>query len=77
VTNRVSYAPQDFQKMCQQAERDHESKKLVVLLERVKQQIAVRQNPTWDVDSPKPPVTVISNRSNSSRHLSRSAPFER
>ena len=28
MTNRVAYAPQDFQKMCKQAERDHESKKL-------------------------------------------------
>jgi hypothetical protein len=40
MTNRVTYAPQDFQKMCKQAERDHESKKLVVLMERVKRQIA-------------------------------------
>ena len=45
MTNRVSYAPQDFQKMCKQAERDHESKKLVVLMERVKRQIAERENP--------------------------------
>jgi hypothetical protein len=75
VTNRVSYAPKDFKKMCQQAERDHESKKLVLLLERVKQQIAVRANPSWSVDSPKPPVTAI--RSNSLRPLSRTAPFER
>ena len=44
MTNRVSYAPQDFQKMCKQAERDHESKKLVVLMERVKRQIAEREN---------------------------------
>jgi len=45
MTDRVSYAPQDFQKMCKQAERDHESKKLVVLMERVKRQIAERDNP--------------------------------
>ena len=45
MTNRVSYAPQDFQKMCKQAERDHESKKLVVLMDRVKRQIAERDNP--------------------------------
>ena len=43
MTNRVTYAPQDFQKMCKQAERDHESKKLVVLMERVKRQIAERE----------------------------------
>jgi hypothetical protein len=45
MTNRVSYAPQDFQKMCKQAERDHESKKLVLLMDRVKRQIAERQHP--------------------------------
>jgi len=44
MTNRVTYAPQDFQKMCKQAERDHESKKLVVLMDRVKRQIAEREN---------------------------------
>jgi len=43
MTNRVTYAPQDFQKMCKQAERDHETKKLVLLMERVKRQIAERQ----------------------------------
>jgi hypothetical protein len=42
MTNRVSYAPQDFQKMCKQAERDHETKKLVFLMERVKKQIEER-----------------------------------
>jgi hypothetical protein len=36
MTNRVAYAPHDFEKMCKQAERDHESKKLVVLIDRVK-----------------------------------------
>ena len=44
MTNRVAYAPQDFQQMCKQAERDHESKKLVVLMERVKRKIAERDN---------------------------------
>src|SRR5271165_4250190 len=43
MTNRVTYGPQDFQKMCRQAERDHEGKKLAVLMERVKKQIAERQ----------------------------------
>jgi len=42
MTNRVSYAPQDFQKMCKQAERDHETRKLVFLIDRVKRQIAER-----------------------------------
>jgi hypothetical protein len=45
MTNRVSYAPQDLQKMCKQAERDQESKKLAVLMDRVKRQIAERDNP--------------------------------
>lgn len=45
MTNRISYAPQDFQKMCKQAERDQESKKLAILMERVKRQIAQRHNP--------------------------------
>jgi len=45
MTNRVTYAPHDFQKMCKQAERDHESKKLITLMERVKRQIAERENP--------------------------------
>ncbi len=44
MTNRVSYTPQDFQKMCKQAERDHENKKLVLLMERVKRQIAQRDS---------------------------------
>jgi len=77
VTNRVSVAPQEIEKMCRQAEREHESRKLLVLLERVKQQIAVRQSPTWSVDSPKPPVTAISGRSSSLRSLNRTAPFDR
>ncbi|MGE5082663.1 MAG: hypothetical protein ACM3ND_07125 [Acidobacteriota bacterium] len=45
MTDRVSYAPQDLQKMCKQAERDQESKKLAVLMERVRQQIAERDHP--------------------------------
>lgn len=73
MTNRVSYAPQDFQKMCQQAERDHESKKLLILLDRVKKQIEARANP----EAPKPPVTALASASNKLRNLSRSAPFER
>jgi hypothetical protein len=56
MTNRVTYAPQDFEKMCRQADRDHESRKLIVLLERVKKQIAARENFGLDVDSPKPPA---------------------
>lgn len=45
MTNRVSYPPQDVQQMCKQAERDQESKKLALLMERVKRQIANREEP--------------------------------
>jgi hypothetical protein len=69
MTNRVSYAPQDFEKKCKQAERDHESRKLALLLDRVKQQIADRDNP--DVDGPKRPLTAVSEMPR------RSALFER
>ena len=58
MTNRVTYAPQDFQKMCRQAERDHESRKLVVLLERVKRQIAGLPQSAVNIQMPKPPVTA-------------------
>jgi hypothetical protein len=77
MTSRVNYAPQDFQKMCQQAERDHESKKLILLLDRVKKQIAARGDPGVNVESPKPPVTVLSGNSGLVRQPSRSALFER
>jgi len=77
MTNRVTLAPQDFQKMCKQAERDHESKKLVTLMERVKRQIAERENPAWKVETPKPPVTAINSDSGLLRLPSRSALFER
>ena len=73
MTNRVAYAPQDFQKMCKQAERDHESKKLVVLMERVKRQIAERENPDHPL---RKPVTARA-ESDVLRLPSRSAPFER
>ena len=75
MTNRVSYAPQDFQKMCKQAERDHEAKKLIVLIERVKRQIAEREDPDRHVESSKRPMTAAD--SGVFRFLSRSAPFER
>ncbi|PYX50134.1 MAG: hypothetical protein DMG79_06785 [Acidobacteria bacterium] len=73
MTNRVTYAPQDFQKMCKQAERDHESKKLIVLMERVKRQISERANP--GSAKSKNPANVID--SSILRLPSRSAPFER
>jgi len=77
MTSRVNYAPQDFQKMCDQAERDHESKKLIILLNRVKKQIAAREDSAPSVESPKRPAAVLSSTFSSLRPPSRSAPFER
>ena len=76
MTNRVAYAPQDFQKMCKQAERDHESKKLVVLMERVKRQIAERENPEL-AERAKGPAKMMGTDSGLLRLPSRSVPFER
>lgn len=72
MTNRVAYAPQDFQKMCKQAERDHESKKLAVLMERVRRQIAERENPGIKLAAGKSTTD-----SGFLRLPSRSVPFER
>ncbi|HET9305478.1 MAG TPA: hypothetical protein VFO46_05575 [Candidatus Sulfotelmatobacter sp.] len=77
MTDRVSYAPQDFQKMCKQAERDHESKKLVVLMERVKRQIAERDNPGPKMEGTKHAAMVTDTDSGFLRLPSRSVPFER
>lgn len=77
MTNRVSYAPQDFQKMCKQAERDHESKKLVELMERVKRQIAHRENPELKLEGAKDEAKVRDIESGYLRMPSRSVPFER
>jgi hypothetical protein len=75
MTNRVTYAPQDFQKMCKQAERDHESKKLVALMDRVKKQIAERKNPDFKVKASRPEMEPVG--SGASRLPSRTVPFER
>ena len=76
MTNRVTYAPHDFQQMCKQAERDHESKKLIVLMERVKRQIAERENPGLKAE-PKLPTAGAKYDSGIHRLPSRSVPFER
>jgi hypothetical protein len=75
MTQRAAHAPQDFQKMCKQAERDHESKKLVVLIERVKRQLEERE--TGSVTLPKPPLAAIVSERLRSRTPSRSSIFER
>lgn len=72
MTNRVSYAPQDFQKMCKQAERDHETKKLVFLMDRVKRQIAEREHPESKAEAPSAEAETPK------LHMpSRTVPFER
>jgi len=77
MTNRVSYTPQDFQKMCKQAERDHETKKLVFLMERLKRQIAERSNPGLKVESGKMSPSAASSNSGTLRLPIRSVPLER
>jgi hypothetical protein len=75
MTSRVALPPQDFQKMCKQAEREQEARRLVVLMDRVRKQIAERTN--GDAHNPKRPVSVISADAGWSRLPSRLTPFER
>jgi hypothetical protein len=77
MTSRVTYAPQDFQKMCKQAERDHESKKLVFLMERLKRQIAERSDPGLRIESGKPSAPAENTDSGTIRLPIRSVPLER
>jgi hypothetical protein len=63
--------------MCKQAERDHESKKLVVLMERVKRQIAEREHPGLMAERSKGLGNTMGTESGMLRLPSRSAPFER
>jgi hypothetical protein len=74
MTNRVSYTPQDFQKMCKQAERDQETKKLVFLIERVKRQIAERTNSGLNADGN---LRTAVNSDSAARLPIRSVPLER
>jgi hypothetical protein len=76
MTNRVSYAPQDLQKMCKQAERDQESKKLVALMDRVKRQIAEREDPALTSQRPKA-ANRVSPDNGLVRLPSKSVPLER
>jgi hypothetical protein len=75
MTNRVSYTPQDVQKMCKQAERDQETKKLVSLMERVKRQIAERTNSGLNAEGKLPTAAV--NSDSAARLPIRSVPLER
>jgi hypothetical protein len=54
---RETQPSQDFQKMCKQAERDHESRKLEVLIERVKRQLAERKEGV--PGTPRKPSTPV------------------
>jgi hypothetical protein len=77
MTNRVSYGPQDFQKMCKQAERDHESKRLVYLMERLKRQIAERSNSGLKVETGNASARPMTSESGVIRLPIRSVPLER
>ena len=77
MTNRVAYAPQDVQKMCKQAERDHEAKKLALLMERVKRQIAERGNSGQNRTDNSNGTVMAINADTSLRLPSRSVPLER
>lgn len=57
--SRETQLSQDFRKMCRQAERDYESKKLAVLIERVKRQLEEREGGTDSDRSRKPSVSVL------------------
>ena len=56
---REAQPSQDFQKMCKQAERDHESKKLALLIERVKRQLADHERGGRPVPPRKPSAPVL------------------
>lgn len=77
MTNRVTYAPQDFQKMCKQAERDHETRKLVLLMERVKKQIADRDSRGQNAEAVGKTNLTEFGRDAGLRLPSRSVPLER
>jgi hypothetical protein len=62
--------------MCKQAERDHEARKLVVLMERVKRQIAERDGSGLGNDKSKPSLSVMSGDS-TIRIPGRPVPVER
>lgn len=75
MTNRISYTPQDFQKMCKQAERDHENKKLVSLMERLKRQMAERSLVVVETEKISP--AAVKSENNAVRLPLRSVPLER
>jgi hypothetical protein len=72
MTNRVTFGVQDFQTLPKQIERDHESKRLIVLMERVKRQIAARTEPGSDSEAMKRPATAVGSDSTPQRLSMRS-----
>ena len=77
MSQRETQPPQDFQKMCKQAERDQENKKLIILMERVKRQLKEQDGSSPKVEAHKPPMAVIAGDTLSRRLPSRSSFFER
>jgi hypothetical protein len=78
MNQRAANPPQDFQKMCKQAERDQESKKLVTLIERVKRQLEERRPGSGlTVLEPRSPMAGLVSDGLRSRAPSRSSIFER
>ncbi len=74
---REAFETQDFRKMCKHAERDHEMKKLITLIERVKRQLADRGKPSGiSSGASKPPATVLPDAAIPG-HLRRWSVFER
>ncbi|HTW30935.1 MAG TPA: hypothetical protein VMD76_04610 [Candidatus Sulfotelmatobacter sp.] len=76
MTNRVSFSPEDFHNLGKQAERDRESKRLAILMTRVKQQIADRSSVDAQPESPKPPAAANA-ESSLLQISSRTLPFQR
>jgi hypothetical protein len=74
---RETFETQDFRKMCKHAERAHEMRKLITLIERVKQQLADQgKTATPRASAPKPPAAVLSD-AGVPGHLGRWSAFER
>jgi hypothetical protein len=59
---REVFENQDFRRMSRHAERDHETKKLISLIERVNRQLADRGKvPSVPVGVAQPPVAALPN----------------
>jgi hypothetical protein len=56
---REAYESQDIRRMSKHAERDHETKKLVVLIDRLNRQLAAQGKPI-NPGMLKPPAAVMS-----------------